>query len=96
MSRTKEEIARQIDGLEKEKRSIPEKSLFGTNNHLIIDYQIMVLKGEKHPHDIDEDDDDFEDETEFSDVFEKAEETQEWLDGKHNDDLFDDYSLVTE
>ena len=44
--------------------------------------------------DIDEDDDDFEDETEFSDVFEKAEETQQWLDGEHNDDLFDDYSAI--
>ena len=94
MSRTKEEIDRQIDGLEKEKKVIPPISLFGTNNHLIIDYKIKVLKGEVHPHDIDEDDDDFEDETEFSDVFEKAEETQQWLDGEHNDDLFDDYSAI--
>ena len=46
MSRTKEEIDRQINGLEQEKRIVPEKSLFGTNNHLIIDYQIKVLKGE--------------------------------------------------
>ena len=92
MNRTKEEIDRQINGLENEKRIVPKKSLFGTNSHLIIDYQIKILKGEVHPHDIDEDD--FENETDFSDVFEKAEETQDWMDGKHNKDLFDDYSAI--
>ena len=91
-TRTQDEINRQILGLENEKKIVPEKSLFGTNNHLIIDYQIKVLKGEVHPHDIDEDDDDFEDETEFLDVFEKAEKTREWLEGTNNDDLFNDYS----
>lgn len=93
-TRTQDEVNRQILGLENEKKIVPEKSLFGTNNHLIIDYQIKVLKGEVHPDDIDEDDDDFEDETEFLYVFEKVEETREWLEGTNNDDLFNDYSAI--
>ena len=94
MSRSKEEIQKQIDGLEKEKTIVPPVGLFGTKNHLVIDYQIKVLKGEVSPEDLDEDDDDFEDETDFSDVMEKAEETKEWLNGEHNNNLFDDYSSL--
>ena len=94
MSRTKEEIQKQIDGLTKEKSIVPPVGLFGTKNHLVIDYQIKVLKGEVSPEDLDEDDDDFEDETDFSDVMEKAEETKEWLNGEHNNNLFDDYSSL--
>lgn len=94
MSRTKEEIDRQINGLEQEKKMIPKISLFGTNNHKIIDFQIKTLKGEFHPEDADPDDDEFESDEEFTDIMEKAEETKDWLKGEHNDDLFEDYSDV--
>ena len=41
MSRSKEEIQKQIDGLTKEKSIVPPVSLLGTKNHLIIDYSSL-------------------------------------------------------
>lgn len=90
MSRTKEEIKVQIEGLKKEKSIIPTVGLFGTKNHLIIDYQIDILENKTHIDDIEEDD--FEESQDFTDVFEKAEETVDWLAGRSEGNLFGDYS----
>ena len=94
MSRSKEEIQKQIDGLTKEKSIVPPVSLLGTKNHLIIDYQINTLTGQVQPYDIVEDDDDFEDKWDFSDVMEQVNLTKSWLEGETNKDLFDDYSSL--
>ena len=45
-TRTQAEIDRQIEGLLNDKKNLPERNLFGSPNHLIIDTQIKILKGE--------------------------------------------------
>lgn len=43
---TIEDIKCQIKNLQEYKRTIPKESMFGDKNHLVIDAQIKVLKGE--------------------------------------------------
>lgn len=81
--RTQEEIKRQIDGLEAMKEWLLEYSHFGDPNHLGIDAQIDVLKGEA-------DVEDFLDGNENEDyIFSEAERAETWLDGIDNEDLFE-------
>ena len=89
MKRTKEEIARQIEGLKRMKKSLPEFSAFGDKNWEKIDAQLDVLEGLKDADDfyIDETAEEFEDGD--NDIYSAAEEAEEWLNG-HADDLFED------
>lgn len=89
MKRTKEEIARQIEGLKRMKKSLPEFSAFGDKNWEKIDAQLDVLEGLKDVDDfyIDETAEEFEDGD--NDIYSAAEEAEEWLNG-NADDLFED------
>lgn len=75
--RTKEEITRQREGLEKMKKGLPEYSAFGDNNWANIDAQIDILLGA--------DLGDYED----SDEYNSAEEAEMWLNGEIEEDLFE-------
>lgn len=87
--RTEQEIKRQIEGLENEKKKLPEFSKFGDANWEKIDAQILVLKGEKKPDDYyqDENADEYEDGD--NDIWSAAEEAEGWLLGHNKEDLFD-------
>jgi len=79
--RTKEEINRQILGLEAMKTWLPKYSAFGTNNHKNIDAQIDILNGT----DIDDmEEGDWENEDEDNDAYQEAEIAQYWLDFEPN------------
>jgi hypothetical protein len=86
-SKTKQEIDAQIKGLELMKAGIPEYSMFGSPNHLIIDAQISILKGEEDLEDFDEGD--WESMDEDNQVYRGAEDAVQWLDGDREEDLFD-------
>ena len=86
-TRSQAEIDRQIKELLIDKANIPERSLFGTPNHEIIDVQIQILKGETELEDLDEGD--WEDSDETNEIFRKAEEATQWLEGDEDEDLFD-------
>lgn len=78
--RTKEEITRQIEGLEKMKESLPETNFFGENNWLPIDAQLDILKGGSY--------EDYEDE-EYH-IESAALKAQDWLDDENEEDLFEE------
>lgn len=88
--RTEKEIARQIEGLKKMKKSLPEFSAFGDKNWETIDAQLDVLEGKKDPDDfyVDETSEEFEDGD--NDIYFAAERTQEWLNGNQKEDLFEE------
>lgn len=77
--RTQEEIERQIEGLKKQKESLPEYNFFGDNNWEMIDAQIEILNGA----DIDEycDREDY--------VESGATNAYDWLTDENEDDLFE-------
>jgi hypothetical protein len=85
--RTQEEIKRQIEGLENEKKVLPEYSKFGDPNHAIIDAQISIIDGSKELSDIDEGDWDEMDED--NKIYRGAEDAEMWLSGDMKDDLFE-------
>jgi len=84
--RTKEQINAQIEGLKKEKETLPPISGFGTPNHEIIDVKISILLGEQELEDIDEGD--WEEMDAQNEVYRGAEEAQQWLDEDMDEDLF--------
>jgi hypothetical protein len=78
--RTLEEINRQIEGLQKERKSLPHHSMFGTDNWGAIDAIITILRGEKtHA--------DFELEEDYE-IESAAYNAEDWLNGNSDDDLF--------
>ena len=77
--RTKEEIDRQISGLKAEKESLPEFTIFGDNNWERIDMQIDILEGKKSYSDF---------EHEEPEIETVAYQTEQWLDGEDDEDLF--------
>lgn len=87
--RTTEEIARQIQGLKKDRERLPEFSMFGGNNWEKIDAQLDVLEDKKDPDDfyVDENTDEYEDGD--NEVYFSAQEAKDWLDGSTDEDLFD-------
>lgn len=87
--RTEEEIKRQIEGLEKMKTTLPHFSKFGDDNWKKIDAQVAVLKGEKKPDDYYQDETAEEFEDGDNDIWQAAEEAEQWLNGHNNEDLFD-------
>jgi hypothetical protein len=78
--RTPEEIQRQIEGLEKERKSLPHYSLFRDDNWAIIDAQLAILRGEKTYHDYEYDED--------YEVESAAYNADYWLKGETDEDLF--------
>ena len=81
--RTIQEIARQIEGLEKMKKSLPEKTLFGDNNWGAIDAQISILDKSKTLDQFDEDE-------ESEHLYSQVMEADSWLSGHSSEDLFDE------
>lgn len=79
--RTKEEIDRQIDGLNKMRSNLPEYSRFGDNNWENIDAQIDVILGVTTLDDYDES---------KGSLFSAAMDAERWRDGDNNEDLFDE------
>ena len=78
--RTEEEKQRQIEGLKKEKESLPEHNFFGDNNWKAIDAMISILTGENSYEDYEDDE---------PNVEQEAYRCKNWLDGDENDDLFE-------
>ena len=80
--RTKEEIDRQITGLENMKNTLPETSMFGDKNWEKIDAQIAVLKGESESDDfhVDESSEDYRDGD--NDLWSDTDRAERWLDGE--------------
>lgn len=89
MERTQKEIDRQITRLKQLKNRLPEFNFFNENNHIIIDAQIEVLKGE-----IQDEDAIYAREDELGDrgVSELL-QTLEWLNGESDDELVHDDDL---
>lgn len=77
--RSQEEIKRQIEGLKKEKASLPEFNFFNENNWERIDAQLSILDGLET----------YEDYEEAEQRIESAAyQAQQWLDGEDDEDLF--------
>jgi hypothetical protein len=87
-TRTKEEIKLQIDGLKKERATLPEKSRFGDENWRRIDAQISILEGTHDKDEFwnDESDEDYQDGD--NDIYFAAEIAEMWLDGDTDENLF--------
>lgn len=80
--RTQEEIDRQVEGLRKEKESIPELNTFNENNWEVIDAQIAIIMGDAEV-------EDYVSDSESETYVEVAvQDAQYWLDGDYGDDLF--------
>jgi len=77
--RTLEEKQRQIEGLQKERESLPEYSYFGDNNWEAIDAVILMLKGRMTYSNYEND--------EYH-IESAAHSCEEWLNGDSNEDLF--------
>ena len=90
MKRKQKEIDRQIKGLKRMKKRLPEHSSFGDKNWEKIDAQLDVLEGLEDADDFyqDETADEFEDGD--NDVYYAAQQAEEWLSGEHEEDLFED------
>lgn len=86
-TRTQEQIENQIKELLIDKSNVPETSLFGTPNHKIIDTQISILNGAIELTDVP--DGDWDEMDEENEIYRKAEEAEQWLNGESDDDLFD-------
>lgn len=78
--RTQEEKDFQIKGLENMKAELPEFSFFGDNNYKAIDAVISMLKGEKTYEDF---------ENAESYVESEAYQCESWLQGFHQENLFE-------
>lgn len=92
--RTYEEIQRQIAGLLRMRKRLPEFTAFGDNNWKTIDTQIAVLKGESEPDDFyqDESDEDYEDGD--NQLYHDADRADQWLNGDEEEDLFDEEDKI--
>lgn len=89
--RTQDEINIQIEGLKKDKERLPQFSFFGDNNWDSIDAQLDILEGHKIASDFDDDEIIEEDEiAENSAIREAAERAEDWLEGRIDDNLFDE------
>lgn len=90
LKRKEKEIQRQIKGLKKMKKTLPQFSHFGDKNWKKIDVQLDVLEGIKDADDfyIDETADEFEDGD--NDIYFAAQEAEQWLNGDKKEDLFED------
>lgn len=77
--RTAKEIKKQIEGLKKMKKTLPEFSFFGDNNWDGIDAQLDVLEGMKEAEDFEDDDE----------IYSLASQAEEWLNGERDEDLFE-------
>lgn len=90
VKRTPEEIAAQIAGLKKERKTIPERSSFGDKNWEKIDAQIAVLEGKKTPQQfyVDEEVEEYSDGD--NDVYFAAEQAEGWLNGSRKKNLYDE------
>lgn len=86
-TRSQQEIEKQIKELLIDKANVPEVSLFGTPNHKIIDMQISILNGAIELTDVP--DGDWDEMDEENEIYRKAEEAEQWLNGESDDDLFD-------
>lgn len=86
--KTKEEIRIQIAGLKKEKGTLPNFSMFGSDNWKLIDAQISVLEGKSQPDDYYEDESAEEYEDGDNDVYFAANDASDWLIGDRDNDLF--------
>jgi len=76
--KTKKEIQKQIEGLEKIKPKVRETSAFGDNHHDAIDMQINVLKEDLSEDEICEG-------GEADNVRDAAISARQWLDGEYTD-----------
>lgn len=92
MKRTQDEIAVQIAALKLERKSLPERSVFGTNNWSMIDAKLDILEG-RSDWDLTSD----EAEEEFGDegVME-LEMVESWMDGMECDPPCGDEELVAQ
>jgi hypothetical protein len=90
MKRTQDEINRQIEGLKKDRKKLPQFSMFGDKNWEKIDAQISVLEGNGNPDFYYEDETAEEFEEGDNNIYHAAEEADEWLCGNRNEDLFDE------
>ena len=88
--RTQAEIDAQIEGLKKDRANLPEFSSFGDKNWEKIDTQISVLEGKTKPDDYYEDETAEEYEDGDNDIWQAAEEAEQWLLGNSNENLFDE------
>jgi len=84
--RTKEEIKRQIDGLNAMKTWLPQYSNFGTNNWRNIDAQVEILEGGELS---DMEEGNWEEDDEDNEAYREAEHAVDWLDGTSDEDLFE-------
>lgn len=87
-SRTQEEIDVQINGLLKEKSTLPKYSFFGTPNWEIFDIQIRILKGEVLFISLSENPELEDGETD--EVYSAASDANDWLYKRRNENLFSD------
>ena len=76
--RTEEEKQRQIEGLKRERETLPEISFFGDNNWEPIDAMVSMLMGLTS----------YQDYEDVSNVESEAYRCQSWLDGNTDEDLF--------
>lgn len=88
MKRDAEEIKLQIEGLKKERERLPHFSMFGDDNHKLIDAQISVLEGKSHPDDYYEDESAEEYEDGDNSIYFDANDAADWLIFDKTDDLF--------
>lgn len=89
VTRSPQEITRQIDGLLAERERLPAVSALGSDNYGKIDAQIEVLKGEAIPDEFYQDELDEDYEEADNDVWRSAVEAMDWMEGKNDRDLFD-------
>ena len=86
--RSQKEINGQIEGLEKMKEWLPEFSVFGTPNHLIIDAQISILDYSSELSDFEEGNlNEMDDENQ---IYRGAEDAEAWLNEENDEDLFEE------
>lgn len=85
--KTQEEINLQIEGLKKSKLELPRFSMFGDDNWAKIDAQLDVLEGKQDPDDfyVDESSEEYSDGD--NDIYNAAQEAEEWMDGNVEGDL---------
>lgn len=90
--RSKEEIEKQIAGLQAMKKRMPMHSAFGDNNHAGIEVQLDLLEGKSFLSDYDEfnEDDHWFPEEDLEYAREQAEEADQWLSGERKDNLYDE------
>lgn len=84
--RTKEDIKRQIDGLNAMKSWLSQYSGFGTNNWRNIDAQVEILEGGELS---DMEEGNWEEPDEDNEAYREAERAVDWLDDTTDEDLFE-------